>query len=60
MLFSCAGETESRVSAQMIPAAFPGLDYDSVCVRKITQAEVGMGGTKLWVWQQISKLLEQW
>lgn len=50
MLFSCAGETESRVSAQIIPAAFPGLDYDSVCVRKITQAEVGMGGTKLWVW----------
>lgn len=36
MLFSCAGETESRVSAQMIPAAFPGLDYDCVCEKNNT------------------------
>lgn len=50
MLFSCTGKTESRMSAQMIPAAFPGLDYDCVCVRQIPQAEVGLEGAKRWVW----------
>lgn len=29
---SCAGKTESRMSAQMLLAAFPGLDYDCVFV----------------------------
>lgn len=56
MLFSCTSRTENRMSAQMIPAAFPGLDYDNVFVWKITQAEVGLKGTKLWVWLQISEL----
>ena len=41
MPFSCIGKTESRMSAQMLPATFPGLDYYSVCEKRSFRGRFG-------------------